>query len=219
MPGVEVSARFPGGTLHILGMGIDPSARPLRDLTRRLRESRNQRNPKMVARMRALGIDISMAQLRRCAGGGLVGRMHMAVLLRQKGCVRSLDEAFARYLGPGAAAFVDKERAEAAEAIDAIHGAGGLAILAHPAHLNCANAAQLRRVCRWLAHAGLDGVEAYHGDHTHAQTRAVLALAAEMGLLVSGGSDFHGPNAPQIRMGLPRTPLAAVEQLLAKLPA
>lgn len=219
VPGVEVSARFPGGTLHMLGLGIDAAAGPLRDLTRRLRESRNQRNPKMVTRLRALGIDVTMPELRRRAGGGLVGRMHMAMLLQEKGCVRSVDEAFASYLGPRGAAFVDKERAEAAEAIDAIHAAGGLAILAHPALLNCANTAQLRRVCLWLAHAGLDGIEAYHGDHTDAQTRTVLTLAGELGLLVSGGSDFHGPNKPQGRMGLPRAPLAAVEQLLAKLPA
>jgi len=109
--------------------------------------------------------------------------------------------------------------AEPAEAIDGIHAGGGLAILAHPSHLNCANTAQLRRVCRWLAHAGLDGIEAYHPDHTDAQTRAVLALAGELGLLVSGGSDFHGPNKPEVRMGLPRAPLAVVEQLLAKLRA
>lgn len=219
VPGVEVSARFTGGTLHILGLGIDGAAGPLRDLTRRLRENRNERNPKMVARLQALGIDITMAELRRRAGRGLVGRMHMAMLLHEKGCVRSLDEAFARYLGPGAAAFVDKERAGPAEAIDAIHAAGGLAILAHPSHLNCANNAQLRRVCRWLAHAGLDGVEAYHPDHTDARTRTLLSLAGELGLLVSGGSDFHGPNKPEVRMGLPRAPLAVVEQLLAKLRA
>jgi len=219
VPGIEVSARFTGGTLHLVGLGIDPRRRAVQGLARRLRASRDRRNPRMIEKLRALGVEISMAELRAVAGGEVLGRLHMATLLRRKGHVGSVGEAFRRYLGPGAPAFVDKERLEPAEAIDAIHDAGGLAVLAHPLQLNHGNDAQLERILRFLKRAGLDGLEVYHSDHADRQSRTYLDLARRLGLGVSGGSDFHGPDKPDARLGLPRVPLAAVEQLLAKLPA
>jgi predicted metal-dependent phosphoesterase TrpH len=217
--GIEVSARWPDGTLHILGLGFDPSGREIQGLACRLRACRDRRNPKMVARLRAMGVDISMDELAAQARGGVVGRLHMANLLVAKGCVRGIAEAFERFLGPGAPAFVDKEKIEPPEAIESIHRAGGLTILAHPVSLNCANDAQLARVLRGLIRAGLDGIEAYHCDHDARQTRACLDLARALGLLLSGGSDFHGSAKAGVIMGRPKVPVEAVQQLLAKLPA
>ena len=219
IPGIEVSAKFTGGTLHILGLGVDPAAPSIRKLAERLIEMRTRRNPRMIAKLRDIGVDITMDELQRFAGGGVVGRLHMARLLSRKGCVRSVDEAFERHLGAGAHAFVDKERAAPAEAIEAIRAAGGVAVLAHPPHLGYGNLAQLERIVRSLIRAGLEAIEVYHCDHSPAQIRAYLNLARKLGLLVSGGSDFHGGAKPEVRLGLPRTPLAAVEQLLAKLGA
>lgn len=217
--GIEVSAVFTGGTLHIIGLGVDPAEPSIAKLASRLRASRRRRNPKMIAKLRDMGIDVSMDELRASAGGEVLGRLHMAGLLRRKGYVRSADEAFKRYLGTGSPAFVDKERIPPPGAIAAIHDAGGLAVLAHPPQLSYGNLAQLERIVRSLIRAGLDAIEVYHSDHTPAQTRSYLDLARKLGLLVSGGSDFHGSPKPEARLGLPRVPAAAVEQLLAKLPA
>ena len=230
--GVEISAAFSSlsarrtdGALHMVGLGIDPAQPALADGLARIRRGRRERNPKMLAKLRGLGLDVRMSELLAVAGveaegaERVIGRLHMARLLVRKGCVRDLDEAFARYLGRGRPAYVERERFTPEEAIEAIHAAGGVAVLAHPVHLGADNAAQLERFVRWLVHHGLDGVEVYHCDHSPQQTRRYLDLARRLGLLVSGGSDFHGPAKPDVRLGRPRVPLAAVEQLLAKLGA
>jgi len=218
VPGVEISAKTRRGMLHVVGLGIDPARRGLQAVLRRVSDARRRRNPKMIAKLRALGVDISLAELRDFAGGSeSVGRLHMARLLCRKGHAASTADAFKRYLGVGGPAYVDKERLESADAIAAIHAAGGLAVLAHPVHLECANAAQLERIVRSFRHHGLDAIEVYHSDHTPAQTRLVLDLARRLGLMVSGGSDFHGGGKPGVGVGSPRTPRAAVEQLLAAL--
>jgi len=223
VPGVEISAEFAGGTLHVVGLGIDPSGASLARLLGRMRDARDERNPRMIAKLRQLGIDISMAEVRRFArgrgGGSVIGRLDMAGVLQVKGRVGSVAEAFERYLGPNAPGFVDKERLAPRQAIDAIRRAGGVAILAHPVHLNCPNARRLEQVVRSLARDGLDGIEVYHSDHTDAQTRQYLDLARRRGLLISGGSDFHGGPKPDVLLGRPKVPLAAVEQLLAKITA
>lgn len=221
IPGVEISARFTGGTLHIIGLGIDPTCRTLQQVLRDLRTQRNRRNPRMIAKLRRLGMQISMHELQHLGVGlrgaeAVIGRLHMARVLCAKGYVGSVKEAFARYLGLGRPAFVDKERLAPPQAMQAVHAAGGAAILAHPPQLNYANSSQLDRIVRSLVHDGLDGLEVYHPDHTPRQTRAYLDLARRLGLLVSGGSDFHGPGKPEARLGRPRVPVAAVEQLLAR---
>jgi len=223
VPGVEISARFKGGTLHIVGLGIDPRSSRLGRVLSDLRAWRRQRNPQMVAKLRSLGIDISMQQLRRFAeaeagGRPLLGRLHMARLLCRKGAAKSIGDAFDRYLAPGRPAFVEKEKLSARQAIEAIHAAGGVAILAHPPQLNYGNLAQLERLVRSYVHHGLDGMEVYHSDNTPAQTRQYLDLVKRLGLLISGGSDFHGPAKPHTPLGRPRVPLVAVERLLARLP-
>jgi len=215
--GVEISAEYVGGALHMLGLGIDPADRALRDLLRRLVHARRQRNPRMITKLRQLGIDITLSEVRALAGGAVVGRLHMAAVLCRKGYVRTVQEAFARYLGYGAPAFVDKERLSPPEAIQGIHAAGGLAVLAHPPQLNYRNLAHLNCTVRDLMAHGLDAIEVYHYDHTPQQTRWYLDLARGLGLLVAGGSDFHGPAKPEARLGRPKVPTLAVEQLLAKL--
>ncbi|MHC4715988.1 MAG: PHP domain-containing protein, partial [Planctomycetota bacterium] len=129
----------------------------------------------------------------------------------------SIGDAFGRHIGATAPGFVDKERLTSAEAIDAIHAACGLAVLAHPPELNFSNFAQLDRFVRSLVSEGLDGLECIHSECSTVQTRHYLDLAKRLGLLVSGGSDFHGPANLDVRLGRPRVPVAVVEQLLARL--
>lgn len=217
VPGVEVSARFVGGTLHILGLMIDPAAPALNRLVTSLQDARNQRNPRMIVRLRELGLDVTIeeaqalaARGRRGGEGCILGRLHVAALLQRKGYVKTTDEAFEKYIGSGCPAYIEKDKLDPAETIRAIRDSGGVAVLAHPPQLNCTNRAQLERVVRSLVHDGLDGIEAYHTDNSPLQTREYLALARRFGLEVSGGSDFHGRGAHAARLGLPRVPLAAL---------
>jgi len=221
VPGIEVSAVFPTGTMHLLGLGIDPRGESITALASRLREAREQRNPRIIARLNDLGVSITLDEV--IAGmpapardRRVVGRMHIAETMTAKGCVRSVDEAFAKFLGAGASAFVDKERVTPAQAIEAIRGSGGIAVLAHPVHLLCDNSAQLRRVVKELRSQGLGGIEVYHSDHDDFMTRLCLGLARELGLAVSGGSDFHGKGKPHVTIGRPRTPLSVVSGILER---
>ena len=214
VPGIELSAKFSSGTLHILGLGIDQEAPDLRALTRNLVEARNQRNPKIIARLQELGMDVDISDVLAVMSGSptsvrdrIVGRMHIAEALRRKGYVHSTAEAFERYLGDTGSAFVDKERLTPREVIEPIHRAGGLAILAHPVHLVYENSAQLALMVRRLVDAGIDGLEVVHPDHSPFQARTYLQLARRLGLMVSGGSDYHGQAKPHVRLGHPRVPL------------
>jgi len=235
--GVEVSADSAGRTLHILGLGIDESSPHLQTLAARLRGARDERNPKIIAKLRALGIEITLedalavaADLRgpktpSVARGSLrddgeaevLGRPHIAEALRRRGIVPSTREAFERYIGEGGAAYVRRHRPSPREAISAIRSAGGAAVLAHPAQLDCESSAELGGILRDLIHNGLNGIEVYHSDHTSEQIRLYLALAHRYELAVSGGSDFHGSGKCDPRLGHPRVPASAVTGELAEL--
>jgi predicted metal-dependent phosphoesterase TrpH len=215
VPGIELSARSPVGTLHILGLGIDENAPELSALTTRLVKARNERNPQIITRLGELGLKIDMSDVLAVISDSLesidkhiVGRMHIAEALRRKGYVHSTGEAFKRYLGDNAPAFIDKERLTAADVIAPIHSAGGVAILAHPVHMSYDNSAQLKMHIRSLADVGLDGLEVVHSDHSDFQTRTYLQLARSLGLAATGGSDYHSGSKPHINLGQPRVPLS-----------
>jgi len=220
VPGIEVSANLAGGTLHILGLGIDETAQSIQDLAGLLRRARTDRNPQIVARLQALGLDVTMDDVFAAAGGSteahVVSRVHIAQALLRKRCVRSVSEAFDRYIAKGKPAYVERRRLDPPETMEAIHGAGGLAVAAHPVQWNCRNRAQTERILRSLIRSGLDGIEVYHSDHSPQQTRAYLDLARRFDLGVTGGSDFHGPAKPHVKLGRPRVPLAAIDPDFAR---
>jgi hypothetical protein len=221
--GIEVSAKFPRGTLHILGLGMDEQAPSIGRLARQLREARNRRNPRMIERLRGLGLEVGMEDVLAVAREGdnrddderIVGRLHMAETLRRKGYARTTQEAFERFVGHGAPGYVDKERMAPGETIRAVREAGGAAVLAHPVQLGLSDDDRLEAAVRDFVDQGLNGIEAYHSDHDARQTRFYLELAERYGLLVSGGSDFHGAAKPEASLGRPRVPLSVVEPLLA----
>lgn len=213
--GVEVSAAFPGGTLHILGLGIKESASTMKFLMRQMQEARADRNPRIIAKLQEMGMAIDMAEVAAQAGGEpsrIIGRLHIAHVMRAKGFVRTTAEAFDHYIGNGCPAFVDKERFAPRQVIGAIHDSGGLAVLAHPPQLRYGNRLQLERIARDLRDAGLDAVEAYHNDHTPQQVRECLDLARRIGLAVTGGSDFHGSAKEGVMLGRPRVSATMIER-------
>lgn len=203
LPGIEISAEppTPGGTLHILGYGIDPGSRVLKDLTQTLQSGRDTRNPRIIARLNELGIPITLEEVQSIAGEGVMGRPHIAAVLVKKGVVRSIQEAFDRYLGQGGLAYFDKERLTSRQAIERIRSAGGVAVLAHPVQLRTTNDAELERIVKDLVDQGLQGIEVFHSDHTDSHVRVYQDFAKRYGLIRTGGSDFHGRNKPGILLG------------------
>lgn len=197
IPGIELSAEVPSpAQCHILGLGIDPDDALLRAQLRQVREARAQRNALIAQKIQAYGWDVTLAEVEAIAGGQVVARPHFAQVLLRKGYVASLQEAFDRYLGRGGLFYVDRVRLQPAEAIALIHAAGGVAILAHPNHLKLDPEATEARV-RQLRDCGLDGIEARYSQHTRADTLRYLDLAARLGMITSGGSDFHGPTVKE----------------------
>ena len=212
IPGVEISADFEPGTMHILGLGIDISNPALQDRLAEMQEARRQRNPKVIERLRAAGIDIQFSDVEKLAKGGQIGRPHFAQALIDKGAVASFNEAFEKYLGKGAVAYVPKARMKSDAAIAAIHAAGGLAVLAHPIQLRLEGPG-LEALVASLKKQGLDGIEVFHSDHGPEDVIFYGALAARHGLGVSGGSDYHGIPGKNVELGVPANPLSMVEEL------
>jgi predicted metal-dependent phosphoesterase TrpH len=214
VPGIEISADRgkPTGSMHILGYFIDPANPELAAVSAELERARNERAPQIVEKLNALGVEITMAEIIEQTASAMIGRPHIAAVLKRKGYVGSVREAFERYIGQGAPAFVRKDNLPTERAIAAIHAAGGLAVLAHPIQLRCADDAELEQTVRRLADEGLDGLEVYHSDHSPAVAARYGELAAQLGLLVSGGSDYHG-EAKSVEIGSQHVPAAVLERL------
>jgi len=215
--GVEISIEvgLKGGA-HLVGLWIRPDNQGLLKGLTRLQEARRQRNPRMLARLNDLGLKLSMDEVLAQAGGKQVGRPHFARALVDKGLARTVGEVFSRWLGAGASAYVPKERLAPGEGIGLIRAAGGVPVLAHPGLLDL-DRPGLESLLRKLKGLGLEGLEAYYSEHDEATRRSLESLAARLGLAVSGGSDFHGDNKPQVRLGLGKGDLRVPAALLATL--
>lgn len=202
IPGVEISAQWPSGILHILGFFLRLDDGPLSDSLEFLRQMRQERVPRIVSKLRSLNVLISVAEVERAALGGVPGRPHIAAIMVEKGHVSRIQDAFDRYLRKGAPAYVEKVKLSAEVAIRLIREAGGVPVLAHPHSLNENDAGRLDGIIRTLVDQGLEGIEAFYPQHTPRQTRMFLDVAARYRLVVTGGTDFHGANKPHVRMGV-----------------
>ena len=200
IPGVELSSRFDGRELHVLGYCFDWQDPTFQDHLARQRLSRHVRNPQTIERLNALGLELSEEDVREKAGSDSIGRPHIAQVLVDKGYVRHSREAFDRYLGEGAAAYVPRTLADTREVITWIRNAGGVPVMAHPTWTRC-EGETLHRLCACLKEAGLLGLEVFYSTHNRKQTSQYLELAKRLDLLVTGGSDFHGAASPAIQVG------------------
>ena len=200
IPGVEISVRVAAGAMHILGYFVDDADAAFGDILRRIRGGRDDRNKQIVTRLVELGCDLTMEDVRRCAGDLVVGRPHFALAMIRKGYVGSKKEAFEKYLVKGGPAYVDRYRLSPEESIAAISRAGGVSVLAHPLTLGLDDKALRCRIGE-LKEMGLAGIEAYYSEHTADREREYIEMAREFGLLVTGGSDFHGALNPAIKLG------------------
>lgn len=216
IPGVEISSRYLESELHILGYFFDWHDRTFTERLAGLRASRHARNPQIIQKLNDLGLAITYDDVLQHARTESVGRPHIARVLVQKGYVNSAKEAFERYLAGGKPAFVPRDLPSPETAIQWIREAKGVPVLAHPMWAPVSGAA-LVDLLRSLKDAGLIGIEAHYSTHKPKDTGEYLALAAQVGLLPTGGSDFHGATKPDIDVGVGRgdlkVPMALLEPL------
>ena len=189
IPAAELSCGL-NREIHILGYGFDPQNEALGAYCRRRRESRIERCQEMCRLMTHLGKPVCFGRVMELADG-VVGRPHVARAMVEAGHVRSVQEAFDRFLKPGKPGFVPRESVMAQEAIGVITKAGGVAVLAHPMELKMGEASMESLVLEWKAQ-GLGGLEVYHPSAANNHAASLLKLARREGLLVTGGSDYHG---------------------------
>ena len=222
LTGVEISASPPqsfagSGSIHILGYSIRLDDPTLNQTLGVLQESRETRNPRIIKRLKNLGIDLSLDDVLNESGDGQLGRPHIAKVMLKKYYVKSIAEAFDKYLAKGKPAYVDKYRVECARAIEIILGAGGIPVLAHPVLLNYPTDKVLEDFVRSLKSMGLKGIEVYYPDHSPAQTAYYTELAKRFDLLMTGGTDFHGSLKPDLKMGTGRGNLFIPYELYERL--
>lgn len=186
VPGIEMNTEVERYEVHILGYFIDHRNDQLLTRLQELKRSREERALKMVKKLNAMGFDIKPARVAELARGHLIGRPHIAYALMEKGYVFSVREAFHKLIGNGKPAYVPRYKFLPEEAIQLVKAAGGVAVLAHPGLLN-----NDEMVLQLLA-LGVEGIEVYYPDHDEGQIEKYLQLAREKGLLITGGSDYHG---------------------------
>ena len=221
IPGIEISAEHSPGSMHLLGYFFDRHHPMLNERLSYLQKARAERNPKIVEKLNDLGIRVTYDEVVRASGGGQVGRPHFAQVLLEKGYVKSFQEAFDRFLKKGARAYVDKVRFAPKEALYFINEAKGVAVLAHPNTLGVKGYAELENLILGLVDHGLRGLEVNYPEHSALETAQYKALAERFGLVITGGTDYHGLEGNELNIGVGRgemrIPYFLVENLKATL--
>jgi len=207
IPGVELSASDHVGEIHIVGIFIDSKEKALANKLREIRRHRRERIAEMSERLAGMDVDVDPDTVLEIAGRGNPGRPHMAAALISAGYAANYNEAFRRYLGDNAPAYVPKLSLSPAEAIELIANAGGVSVLAHPLLTN------RDELIPALAEAGLGAIEVFWAQQNEADFHYYLRLAHTHGLGLSGGSDWHGAWKDDSYLGRVRVPLECVERL------
>jgi len=214
--GVELSAEFGNTTLHILGYLFDFQSLELQQALEWVRGGRDERNVQMLEKLNALGFGLSLEDVRRHAGEGVVGRPHFAAALIEAGHFKHPNKIYRQLLGKGKAAYVNRRRLSPERCVELISAAGGVAAIAHPGQTKL-TATKLRRLIRQLLPHGLAGLEVLHPSHKTHQVFAYERMCDEMNLLPTGGTDFHGSFTPQLRLGTGFGNLCVPDAFLDKL--
>jgi predicted metal-dependent phosphoesterase TrpH len=211
VPGIEINCDVEGGEVHVLGYFVEYEAAWFQEFLSQQRAERKARIHRIAARLGELGLPIEPEEVFALVKEGSPGRPHVAQVMVARGYVKDFREAFDRYLRAGGPAHVPRRRLTPEEAIRTIRRAGGVPVLAHP------GLADLDHLIPGFVRAGLMGIECYYHEHTPAQTRTYLEMCKDLGLVATGGSDFHGSHTGRVNpLGSPPVPLSVSERLLDK---
>ncbi len=186
IPAVELATDYSGREIHVLGYLVDIESGSLHSELAFFRRTRLERVTRMVHRLNGMGLAITLQRVLEIAGGGSVGRPHIARALVEKGFVESAEEAFGLYIGEGKPAFEPRFKYTPAQAVAVVRLAGGVAVLAHP------GLSPDDGLIQELVPEGLQGIEVYHPCHTPEMVSHYLKLCRQYGLVATGGSDYHG---------------------------
>ncbi|MCI9174918.1 MAG: PHP domain-containing protein [Lachnospiraceae bacterium] len=216
IPGVELSTDYQGTEVHILGYYIDIEQTEFIRQLKEFVDTREKRNEKMALLLQQEGFDITMDALTAENPDSVITRAHFARYLVEHGFVKDRETVFAKYLGDGCKCYVPREKITPFEAIRLIQLGGGLAFFAHPVLCHM-NHDRLRFFIKSLKEAGLNGLEAIYSMNAPGDERNMIKFAEEFDLLISGGSDFHGSNKPQIQLGAGKGNLRIPYEILERI--
>lgn len=215
IPGVELSVAWGERAVHLLGYWIEPGT-PISDLLADIRSNRDSRNSEMVAALNDLGIDITEEDIAVEGGRGAVGRPHIAAVLVRKGVVATIADAFDQYLAAGRPAYRGRLRLDLPEAIDLIHRSDGVTSIAHP-HTIADREADFRDLFEQLKDLAVDGVECHYGEYAPDLRDRLDRHARSLGLVPTGGSDYHGTYKPGLAVGTARGDLSVPDTVVDEL--
>ncbi len=213
IPGIEFSTEYQGKDIHILGLYIEYEAPFFKQQLQDFVDSRTVRNQKMCANLQGAGIDISYEKLQAAFPGSVITRGHYAKYLLNHGYIKSIPEAFERYIGDRSKYFVPREKVTPSQAVQLILRANGLPVLAHPPLYHMSDQA-LDTLVGILAEDGLVGIESIYSTYHQAEERHMRSLAKKYNLCISGGSDFHGSSKPGLEMATGYGKLCIPEKIL-----
>lgn len=216
--GIELSAECESGTMHILGYFIDHASAGLLEKLEMVREGREQRNAGILKKLNKLGYVLLWSDVEKYAGKDVVGRPHFAAALVERGHVKSKKAAFDLLLAKGRKGYVDRYRYTAKECIELIRKAGGIPVLAHPATIYLPDD-PLFALVREMKDSGLGGIETYYAENHPENMRKFSGWAQELGLIRTGGTDFHGKNSPDLKLGTGFGQLHVPDEVLEELKA
>lgn len=200
IPGIEFSTEYEGKDIHIVGIDIDYKSDAFQKYLKDFQDSRDNRNRKMCIKLAEHGVDITYEKLRAEYPDSVLTRAHYSKYMLEHGAVKSMSEAFDRYIGDRAPCFLPREKVTPSQAVTLILESGGIPILAHPILYHMSDA-RLDKLVATLKEDGLVGIEAIYSTYNHAEERQIRKLADKYDLRISGGSDFHGGTKPGLEMG------------------
>ncbi|MBS0290849.1 MAG: PHP domain-containing protein [Proteobacteria bacterium] len=208
--GIEISTELERTPIHVLGYAFNLQYPGLKTFCQQLQQEREKRNEKILERLAKFKMPISLQELRATFGNGTIGRPHIAKMMVTKGYVKSMKQAFARYLGDKGRCYVGGYQVEVQTAIELIQQAGGYAVLAHPHYI------QAKKHLSKLLTMPFDGIEAYYGHLGIKQVQPWLDIAMQKNWLITGGSDFHGEKKLFHSLGCSWTPQDSFKLLIER---
>ena len=216
LPGVEISAAYKNGDIHILGLLVDPNDSEFNALLKSAEKERIARNIKMVDNLKNAGLDISYEEIVASAPDSIITRAHFGKYLVEKGIVSDYPSAFEKYLGDNTPYYVARKFTSPKDAIEGIIKSGGVPVLAHPIIYRLP-IKELEALVDTLISYGLRGIETLYSSHSKQDENYLRGLAKRKGLIITGGSDFHGKPKPAINMGIGRGNLRIPYSILESL--